>query len=114
MNQYCVSFVKPTSLRRYCFYLYFQLKTHNEAMQPEEADAGAALDSETAAEIAEGPALSLLGSISILTVITLLVAAASECARRLPCGRSDAVHCRLVDADVSMLDLMLRGTFELQ
>ena len=49
-------------------------------MQPEAADDGAA-DGETGiTEIAEGPALSLLGSISILTVITLLVAAASECA----------------------------------
>ena len=67
---------------RYCFYLYFQLKTHNEAMQPEANDA--ALDGKAEVAIAEGPALSLLGSISILTVITVLVAAASECAACSP------------------------------
>ena len=75
-------------------------------MQPEAADDGAA-DGETGiTEIAEGPALSLLGSISILTVITLLVAAASECAAVSPCGRSDAVHCRHVDADMRPHELM--------
>ena len=47
-------------------------------MKPEGADT--LLEDEAAAEVVEGPALSLFGSISILTVITLLVAAASECA----------------------------------
>ncbi len=99
---------------RYCFYLYFQLKTHNEAMQPE-ADEGAADGEAGITEIAEGPALSLLGSISILTVITLLVAAASECARRLPCGRrSDAAHHRHVDADRRIHRLMSWGIVVLQ
>ena len=64
------------TLRRYCFYLFFQLKTHNEAVMPAGEDAE--IEGEARQEVAEGPTLSLFGSIGILTIITGLVAASSE------------------------------------
>ena len=48
------------------------------------------LDGEAQAQVAEGPALSLFGSISVLTVITILVAASSECAAA---SLQQPVHC---------------------
>lgn len=50
----------------YVGYLFFQLKTHHALFMEEEAD--------------EEPALSVMGAVGLLGIVTVLVAFASECA----------------------------------
>ena len=58
----------PPRMRRYVGYLYFQLKTHHSLFMEEEND--------------EEPNFSAGAAISLLCIITILVAFASECAPR--------------------------------
>ena len=74
----------PTSLfvaRRYCFYLFFQLKTHRDSMGESADGDGGGAQADGDGDAGDGPALSLLGALSVLTGITALVAVASECAQ---------------------------------
>ena len=84
---------KPSCARRYCCYLFFQLKTHGDMFKGEEST--------------ETPSLSLSGALACLTAITLIVAVASECVV-WPLQHSQACWCMLCLCGVHRLSAWLR------